>query len=87
MKTYQSHKKVQAFKIASIEKAQGQLDPDTEMGDYEVKGVDGEKAVVKENWLRRHNPDLGGYFVRYDDGYESFSPAAAFESGYTEVAP
>jgi hypothetical protein len=85
MKTYQCHKRVQAFKIASIEKAQGQVDPGTEMSDYELEGADGEKAVVNDGWLRRHKPDLGGYFVRYDDGYESFSPSAAFEDGYTEV--
>lgn len=27
----------------------------------------------------------GGYFVRYEDGYESWSPAAAFEGGYTRI--
>lgn len=26
-----------------------------------------------------------GYFVRYEDGYESWSPAAAFEDGYTRL--
>jgi hypothetical protein len=26
---------------------------------------------------------IGGYFIRYDDGYESWSPARSFESGYT----
>lgn len=28
---------------------------------------------------------VGGFFVRYDDGYESWSPAAAFEGGYTRI--
>ena len=27
----------------------------------------------------------GGYYVRYPDGYESWSPAEAFEEGYTLV--
>jgi hypothetical protein len=27
----------------------------------------------------------GGYYVRYEDGYESWSPAKAFEEGYTRV--
>lgn len=36
-------------------------------------------------WLDRHNPQVGGYFVIYDDGYESYSPPEAFESGYTPV--
>jgi hypothetical protein len=26
---------------------------------------------------------IGGYLVRYEDGYESWSPAEAFENGYT----
>jgi hypothetical protein len=28
---------------------------------------------------------VGGYYVRYEDGYESWSPAAAFEAGYTRL--
>jgi hypothetical protein len=31
---------------------------------------------------RNHHP-FGGYYVRYADGYESWSPAETFESGYT----
>ncbi len=27
--------------------------------------------------------EVGGYYVVYEDGYKSFSPAGAFESGYT----
>lgn len=27
----------------------------------------------------------GGYYVRYEDGYESWSPAKAFEEGYTRI--
>lgn len=26
---------------------------------------------------------FGGYYVRYEDGFESWSPAKAFEEGYT----
>ena len=28
---------------------------------------------------------VGGYYVVYEDGYKSFSPAGAFESGYTPL--
>ena len=28
---------------------------------------------------------LRGYYVRYADGYESFSPADVFEDGYTAI--
>jgi hypothetical protein len=30
-------------------------------------------------------PIIGGYYVRYLDGYESWSPADAFEDGYTRI--
>lgn len=28
---------------------------------------------------------VGGYYVVYEDGYESWSPAEAFEKGYTLI--
>ncbi len=28
-----------------------------------------------------------GYYVRYDDGYESWSPSKAFEDGYSRLEP
>jgi len=42
--------------------------------------------VVSLKYLRKHDPQPGGYFVRYKDGYQSFSPADAFEEGYRRVA-
>lgn len=42
---------------------------------------------VSPAWLRRHLPVVGGYVVRYEDGYTSFSPAKAFEDGYTLIEP
>lgn len=35
--------------------------------------------------MAKHKPVAGGYFVVYEDGYESFSPAKAFEEGYTRI--
>lgn len=40
---------------------------------------------VSEEYIVKHNPQIGGYYVVYADGYESWSPAAAFEEGYTRV--
>ena len=37
-------------------------------------------------FLERHQPEIGGYYVKYQDGYESYSPAQAFEAGYS-LAP
>jgi hypothetical protein len=39
--------------------------------------------TVDQAYLAKHEPAVGGYFVLYDDGYQSFSPAKAFEDGYT----
>ncbi len=34
------------------------------------------------DFFARSTPTVGDYFVVYDDGYQSHSPAAAFEAGY-----
>ena len=41
--------------------------------------------AVPLDFLRRHNPEIGGYFTVYEDGYISYSPAAAFEAGYSLI--
>ena len=40
---------------------------------------------VPAEFVTKHKPQAGGYFVVYDDGYKSYSPAAAFESGYSLI--
>lgn len=44
------------------------------------------KAIVEfdvgREWVTKHQPERDGYFVVYEDGYQSYSPAAAFEAGY-----
>lgn len=42
-------------------------------------------AVVPPAWHAKHKPEVGGYYVQYEDGYTSYSPAAAFESGYSRI--
>jgi len=37
------------------------------------------------DYVHKHKPQMGGYYVKYKDGYESFSPADAFEDGYESV--
>ena len=41
--------------------------------------------MVNAAYLLKHKPEVGGYYVVYKDGYKSFSPAAAFEEGYSKV--
>lgn len=41
---------------------------------------------VTHEYLQKHKPKVGGYYVAYEDGYQSYSPAKAFEEGYTLIA-
>lgn len=76
MPRYQCYKQVWALKIAKIvHTADGGADITPEDSGYSSFHVDLE-------YLRKHMPQEGGYYVVYDDGYKSFSPAEAFESGY-----
>jgi hypothetical protein len=41
--------------------------------------------IVDAAYIQKHNPQPGGYYIVYPDGYKSFSPAQAFEEGYTLI--
>ena len=76
MPKYKAHKIVEAIKI--------------DEGRVTVSGTllipvnkDYDPFIVTRAFSSKHMPGGGGYFVRYKDGYESFSPAEAFEDGYT----
>jgi hypothetical protein len=76
MPKYRCHKKVRAAKIAKVE------------GRELVLVVHGPtvytlRCPVTEAFIAKHNPVAGGYYVVYEDGYRSFSPAATFEGRYT----
>lgn len=43
--------------------------------------------AVPLDFLYRHNPSIGGYFVVYEDGYISYSPDDVFEAGYHLAEP
>lgn len=82
MKQYQSHKTVEAAKILGMDYAAGGAR-------LHLEGFDPESVFVEVAWLNKHKPSpsvdlVGGYFLRYSDGYQSWSPAEAFEQGYRE---
>lgn len=88
---YRCHKLVHAAKIVSTEWITLEHPPAMRL-DLEVPGGDNQPrhaaVFVSASWVDRNKPVsgnslVGGYFVRYEDGYESWSPAAQFESGYT----
>lgn len=85
MPRYKCHKDVWALKISAV------VDP-TQPGNES----DGSRILsfaepgyaslrVPHDYVRKHNPQPGGYYVVYKDGYQSFSPADAFEDGYTRI--
>ena len=78
MKKFKSHKTVHAAKITNI------VFFNNNIGGANLTFENDEWIRVEQNYLNKHEPHIGGYYVQYDDGYESFSPANAFESGYTE---
>lgn len=79
---YRSHKIVNGGKITSIHRL---ADSDEAFLDLTWPG--GATTVkVTGAYMRKHDPQVGGYWVRYEDGYQSWSPAEAFEGGYTLVS-
>ena len=75
MKKYKCHKVVEAGKITGISREFFSKLIIEDHGPVEVGQV----------YMERHNPYPGGYYVQYEDGYQSFSPAGAFENGYKEI--
>lgn len=80
MPKYKCYKEVHALRIAAIETAD---DSGTSIITPEDDGF--AKFTVPKEYVDKHTPQPGGYYVVYADGYKSFSPAEAFESGYTRV--
>ena len=76
---YKSHKEVWALKMKSValtEDGTGVFIPDDE-GYAPIK--------LDAGYMQKHNPQAGGYYIVYQDGYKSWSPAEAFEKGYTRI--
>lgn len=91
MPKYKCHKVVHALKIAEIEldadeaKEEGNRETD---GSARITPADAGFAPFKVDaeYVRKHNPQIDGYYVVYEDGYKSWSPREAFEKGYTKIS-
>lgn len=85
MPKYRCHKTVHALKIKAV--VQSEATEECEGGSLKIIPEDEGYAAfsVPHEFITKHNPQAGGYFVVYDDGYKSFSPAKAFEDGYTRI--
>lgn len=76
---YKCHKEVCALKISGIQPVVGGgvIITPAEPGYLPF--------TVEHPYAEKHKPEIGGYYVIYDDGYQSYSPAKAFEEGYTLI--
>ncbi len=79
---YQCHKKVQAAKIKAV--AANYVGSVLENATI-VFESGATPVTVDAAWISRHSPSMGGYYILYADGYSSYSPAHAFEGGYTRI--
>jgi hypothetical protein len=80
---YRCHKVVRAAKIVRVGRVEG------EMSDSGLRVLVFEEPlgemVVSAQFVTKHVPRAGQMLVIYEDDYQSISPAAAFEAGYTRL--
>ena len=87
MPRYKCHKEVHALKIGSITRDEIPKDQETDGSMLIVPEESGFAPFrVDHAFVRKHDPQAGGYYVVYKDGYTSFSPAKAFEEGYSLIS-
>lgn len=88
MPRYQSHKVVHALRIKEIHH---HPQPANSVGGTGATIVPADEGYgpfdVDADFVQKHDPRPSGYFVVYADGYKSFSPSEAFETGYRRIEP
>lgn len=91
MPRYQCHKQVWALKIREIAHnpnpdATGQSAASSYGAVIQPADEGYAPFDVDAAYVNKHNPQPGGYYVVYEDGYTSYSPAKAFEDGYSPMS-
>lgn len=76
---YRWHKTLQALKIEQIINTAPNI---SELHFTDQRFV---PVAVPAEWVDRHHPRPGGYFVIYESGYQSFIPAEQFENGWVPM--
>ena len=85
MPRYRCHKEVWALKIKAVSLSVNKT-TDTVVGGIITPADAGYAPFpVDAEYMAKHDPQPGMYYVTYADGYQSCSPAKAFEEGYTKV--
>ncbi|MEG0207010.1 hypothetical protein [Citrobacter sp.] len=89
MPKYKSHKEVWALKIAAITPQFERNDNPLGILPTGIVVTPAEEGYapffVEQQWADKFKPQVGGYIVTYKDGYTSYSPADAFEDGYSLI--
>lgn len=81
---WRSHKIVRAGKLMPVQILADEGEGTSILSVEDVNGAMC-KVIVPDNFFARGTPAPGDYIVIYDDGYKSWSPAKAFEEGYTRI--
>ncbi len=76
---WQCHKQVWAEKIINIRYSQSDPHISWELANGEIV------TVSNDLLCRGTSTPVGGYYVLYENGYESWSPADIFEAGYVQL--
>lgn len=86
MPRYISCKPVWALKIAAIEP--GPTLSSMEGGSWFLRFENTAYGLleVSHDWVTKRGAQVGGYYIVYEDGYKTWSPADAFERGCTPAA-
>ena len=88
---WKCHKQVRAAKITGFQFPPA--GPVACMGDVGSSALLAPAVFARMIGMTKPDPEdgepwanlVGGYYIRYADGYESWSPAKAFEDGYTRM--
>lgn len=83
MPKYKCHKEVWALKIRMVKPHRD--DPHDGGAFLEIEDDGYAPILVDRDYMEKHKPADGGYYLVYEDGYKSFSPAKAFEDGYSII--
>lgn len=78
LQEYRCHKAVKAGQIFAVI-----FDHGTD--EFVITLQSGMKIRKKRDWMERTGATIDGYYVLYEDGYDSYSPKAAFEKGYSVI--
>lgn len=89
MPKYRSHKEVWALEIKEIHLDSVRAQEANEETDGSAMITPAEPGYapfrVDHEYMRKHKPEVGGYYVVYADGYKSYSPSKAFIEGYNLI--